>query len=235
MKLLSLLTFISTSALCQNHISCAIPIIRYEVEAIDNWGPDQKKLTGSAISYGVVMKYSIQPSVILGSRKLSVVVGGGYNNLVFRLRRPFDFESLVQPVFYTKRYAYNNLTGILGLKYRWLSTKKYEMETEIAYSWLLTFRQTYTPTRRHVSSDPHKQINRDFMKYGGQATATLGVRKSVKTRLMVGFDLVIPFYTRWRMDEIFDDDSTEFFSAKYGFGANINVVYRLNKSQPAEP
>lgn len=201
----------------QNSISISTPFIFNVVEITDNFGPHQQ-IGGNAFGYGVNFKCNFRPNILRLNKNLSFKVGVGYFRQQFNLERPFHFDSPIQILYYTDNYSYDNLQWILGLAYKNPLKQKNYLNIELLYNGLNSFRQKYNTSSG--GSAQESQIESDRYNYGCIITISTGLQKDIgdDKRYSVGLNLIMPIYTKWRKDSIFDDDPTEYCHPKFSLG-----------------
>ena len=217
----------------QNSLSISMPVIYSSVKVKDNWTPStspvyQEFLNGSATGYGANVTYSFTPFFMNPTKNLKVNVGVGYFNQRFDVKRPFNYSSPLFLVFYTDYYSYHCLNLLVGINYNY-ELRKFYLNCGLTYNWLSSFQQVY---KLYTET---KQINSLNMDLGNILALTLGVKKKLTGKFLIGFDVLIPLYTTWRHDKIFNDDPATFYQPHSSIGANISFTYLLKSRLDKQP
>jgi hypothetical protein len=220
------LTTIAASG--QSEMSLSFPIIYSTVTVKDNWTPPtapayKEYLDGSAIGYGANVNYLFRPGLLLKNKNFRITVGAGYFNQKFNIIRPFNYSSQIYIGFYTEDYSYHCLQGAAGLAYSYPLGKRYFLSSQLTYNWLHSFKQKYSPTREDFPT----QVNKAQISFGNMLLLSVEGQRMIGKNLSMGLNIVAPLYTKWRNDNIFDDDPSTFFHPKFSLGASLNVVYHF--------
>ncbi|MBX2965149.1 MAG: hypothetical protein KF845_03320 [Cyclobacteriaceae bacterium] len=219
----------------QSTLSVSAPAIWSNVKVKNNWTPPtapnyKEYLRGSAFGYGVSLNYSFQPKFIIKDKDLLINVGIGYFKQRFDIRRPFDYSSPLEPVFYTDYYSYHCLQGVIGVTYNYPIGVNYSLSGNLSYSWLRSFQQDYTPTSNHgyghLTQTNHNQID-----FGRILILSIGINRNLGDRFSLGLNLLTPVYTRWRNDRIFRDNPSTFYHPSFSIGASISATYHFKKKR----
>jgi hypothetical protein len=229
-------TLVSFNSYGQSSLSVSFPMIWSDVKVKDNWTPPtapnyKEYREGSAFGYGINLSYSIQPGFIIKNKQFSINIGAGYFKQRFDVVRPFNYNSPLYLIFYTDHYSYHSLMGALGLKYHRAIGKKYLLSGSLTYTILQSFRQEYTPYHNSGGTKFPDQIDKSSIDFGKMCSISVGLDKQLGDRFSAGIQLLFPFYTRWRNDEIFDDDPLTFSRPDFSLGSVITIAYVLKKSQ----
>ncbi len=218
----------------ESSLSVSFPTIWSNVKVMDNWTPPtalnyKEYLDGSAFGYGVNINYTFQPRLVIKDKHFFVNIGTGYFNQRFDVSRPFNYNSFLFIPYYTDHYAYQCLNFSVGLTYKYPLGKKYFLISDLFYYQLNSFRQSYTPTYSSPNRgfDGFTQFNSDKINFGRMISLSLGVKRDLGQRLYLGVQIVSPVYTRWRNDNIFDDDPSTFSSPGFSLGTSITIGYHL--------
>lgn len=234
---LAYLTIISSTVSGQSGFTLSIPVIYSKVELLNNWSPStainrQNQFDGTSIGTAINLNYSLHPTLLIKDKNILMNIGVGYFNQRFYVRRPFDYNSPLQPIFYTDNYVYHGFQGILGLSYRYTLGKKYFLLANLSYSWMRSFRQDYTPTSNYGYGEL-TQINRNQIDFGNMLLLAVGLNRNMGDKFALRLNVLAPIYTRWRNDKIFKDDTSTFSHPKLSLGISIAVAYNLkSKVQP---
>ncbi|MBS1949602.1 MAG: hypothetical protein JST37_01225 [Bacteroidetes bacterium] len=234
--LISFLCFATYGLHAQNSLTVSTPFIFSSVKVKDNWTPPtspvyKEFLSGSTLGYGLQATYSFHPSLILQNKNLTMDVGLGYFNQRFNIQRPFNYNSFIYIIYYTKHYTYNNVDLSLGLTYKTSFDNKYFIRANISYHSLHTFRQVYTPTYTSPNRgfDGYSQINHKSIDFGTKINCTVELDRITNEKFSIGIGLLAPLYIRWRNDAIFDDNPNTFYNPLFSLGFNLSVTYCLSK------
>lgn len=224
---------LSFSSYAQSSLSISVPIIWSNVKVKDNWTPTtapnyEEYRKGSAFGYGANLNYSFQPKFIIKDKRFSVNFGGGYFKQRFDIRRPFDYDSPLEPIFRTDYYSYHCWQASVGLSFTHTLNKKYFLLTNLSYSILQSFKQEYTPIYGFPTQENHHQIN-----FGKALPLSVGLNKYFGNQFSLGLYVVVPVYTRWRNDKIFNDDPSTFSQPDFSLGTSVSIAYHFKaKHQP---
>jgi len=220
----------------QSSLSLSAPVIWSKVKVKDNWTPPtapnyKEYIEGSASGYGINLNYSFHPGFIIKDKHFSVNVGGGYFKQRFDIRRPFNYDTQLQPIYYTDNYSYHSWQWTGGLTYSY-PLNKYALTANVSYSELRSFRQEYTPDSGLPSSYGFfTQVNRNQIDFGKILSLGIGVSRYFGKRFLIGVNMIAPVYTRWRNDPIFGDDPDTFSNPKFSLGASLHVSYNFKTKQ----
>jgi len=231
------LTTIQITVYGQAGFTLSVPVIYGKVELTNNWSPPtainrHNQFDGTSLWTAINLDYSFDPTFLIKNKKILMNIGLGYFNQQFNVKRPFDYNSPLQPMFYTDNYAYYGLQGTLGMSYNYSLRKNYFLSGNLSYSWLRSFRQEYTFLYTYLGSD-RIQVNNNQIDFGNMLILSIGIYKHLGSKLSLGLDIIAPLYTCWRNDKIFKDDPSKFSHPKYSFGSSLSITYRLKtKHQP---
>jgi hypothetical protein len=211
-----------------NAIGISIPVIWNNSEATYYSLGNRKEPTGKATSYGININYS--RSIF---KNLFGMAGIGYFKQNFGINRPFDFNDPTNLLFYTEKYSYDNMNWLIGIGYKKQLKKTMYAKALIFYNGLISFKQNYTPTHLSNASLQTIQVNNKSIRIGGMANIQAGVEKMINKKISIGFDLVLPIYTRWNDDEIFfeygyADDTQQIARNKFSIGTILSCNYHFN-------
>ncbi len=215
----------------QNSLTLSTQAIHSKVEVKDNWSPPtavhrKDKLEGTAKGYGASLNYAFRLPFLLKDPRVRLTVGAGYFKQRFDLKRPFDYDSFLYVIFYTDNYAYHSWEWSVGLEYKYPLSKNYSLSGNLSYNWLKSFRQEYRPTFHHGDGDP-TQTNYKQIDFGNMARLEFGLNRDFGSMFSIGLHAVVPLYTRWRNDEIFNDDPSGFSNPKFSVGSSVNISYNF--------
>jgi len=213
----------------QNSLSVSFPMILSDVTVRDNWTPStapfyKEYLSGSALGYGINFNYSFQPKFLIKDKHFTLIIGAGYFIQRFDVRRPFSYNSPIEIIYYTDYYLYHCWQWIGGLTYSY-PLNKYNLVANMSFTQFYSFRQEYTPTRKDFST----QVNSDKIDFGKMLSLSVGVNRYLGKRFLLGLNLLIPIYSRWRNDRIFNDDPATFYQPESSVGLYISVAYHLKE------
>ncbi|HRK53186.1 MAG TPA: hypothetical protein PK185_04675 [Cyclobacteriaceae bacterium] len=221
----------SLYAFGQNGFALSAPVIYSKVEAPNNWSPPTavnrlNQFNGTSIGYGINLNYSFRPTFITKNQHFFLNIGAGYYNQRFDLERPFDYVSPLLPIFYTDLYSYYCWQLSAGLTYNYPLSKNYFLSGNLSYNKLNSFRQEYTPTSNHGYGEL-TQVNHNRIDFGNTLVLAIGLNRNLGNGFLLGLNVLVPLYIRWRNDKIFKDDPTEFSHPKFSLGSSISITYRL--------
>lgn len=223
-----ILLLTSITAFSQSEMSLTLPIVYSTVTVRDNWTPPtapgyKEYIDGSAIRYGASLNYLFRLGALIKDENFKVSIGAGYFNQQFNVTRPFNYSSPIYIGFFTEKYAYHCLQGSLGMAYNFELNLKYSIITQLNYNWVHSFNQKYTPTYEDYPSEhTSSQIN-----FGGTLLLSIGVQRKVGKSFSAGAGIVVPLFTKWRNDKIFEDDPTTFSHPEFSLGVSVSLVYHL--------
>ena len=211
----------------QSSLSISAPTIWSNIKVKDNWTPPtaphyKKYRGGSAFGYGVNLNYSFQPKFIIKDKHFSINVGAGYFKQRFDIRRPFNYNSGIYIIYRTDNYSYHCWQWAGGLTYSY-PINKYALTANVSYSQLYSFRQEYSPT----SGDPG-QVNKHKIDFAKMLSFSLGIQRNIGNEISIEVNVLLP-YSRWRNDEIFDDDPLTFSKPTFSIGTSISIAYHFKK------
>ena len=152
----------------------------------------------------------------------------GYLKQRFNIERPFNYDSPLQPIFYTDHYSYHCFQDIIGLGYKYPLKDKFSLAANASYSWLKTFRQNYTPRSNH-GYGKLTQTNNLQLDFGHVIMFELGAQRQSGNKFSVGLNILAPIYMRWRNDIIFNDNPSEFSNPKLSLGFSLITKYRIEQ------
>lgn len=242
MKNLILSIIISVTYICvsnisfgQSGLSMSIPTIWSKVSIKDNWtpitAPSYKEYReGTAFGYGLDFNYSFQPKFIISDKHFFLNVGVGYFNQTFNVTRPFNYNTLNRPIYYTDNYSYHNWQWIIGVRYTY-RLNKCDLIANLSYTELKSFRQEYTPTYGPSSYGFYTQVNRQKIDFGKMLFFDVGLNKRLGDRFLIGLNIIVPVYTRWRNDTIFNDDPATFSKPEFSIGSSLHGSYIFKNKQ----
>ena len=219
----------------QSILSVSVTTIWSDVEVKNNWSPptafDRKDyFDGTSLGTAINLNYSFHPTLLIKNRNILMNIGVGYFNQRFNVKRPFDYNSPLRPVFYTDNYIYSGLQWILGLSYCYPIKEKYFLKSNLSYTWMRSFRQDYTPTSNYGYGQL-TQVNRNQIDFGNILLPAIGLNRNLGDKFAIGLSVLAPVYIRWRNDKIFKDDSSSFSHPKFSFGFSISSTYFIKRKK----
>ena len=219
------------NAFGQGSINFSIPFIINSVRMENNWSPPtainrKKYFNGTSLAYGANLTYSFRPNSIIKNENMCLLIGIGYFKQRFDIERPFNYDSPLQPIFYTDHYSYHCLQTIIGIGHKYPIKDKFHLSSNLLYSWLNSFRQDYTPTSNH-GYGKLTQTNNSNINFGHTILLEFGAYRQLNSKLSSGLNILVPLYTRWRNDIIFNDNPSEFSNPKFSVGLSLSTTYRL--------
>ena len=232
MKLfLCFFTLLSLSSYGQSHISVSAQNIWGSTKVKDNWTPSTapayKELSGSYLGKGVNIAYVFHPKLLIRDTNFSVNIGMGFFNQRFDMRRPFNYNTTLLIVIHSHDYIYKSWQGLLGLSYKY-RLKKYFVSGSALYNIFQSYEQEYIPDASNTSVFP-KEVHNTNIDFGKMLTLNVGLNRYLGDKFSLGLSIITPVYTRWRNDEIFDDNPETFFRPESSLGFSINAAYHLKK------
>ncbi|MCZ8021536.1 MAG: hypothetical protein O9302_07155 [Cyclobacteriaceae bacterium] len=212
-------------------LSISLPLIFSKVKIKDNWTPStapnyKEYLGGTAFGHGFDLEYTFHPGFLIKDRHFSVNVGVGYFKQRFNIKRPFNYDSQFEPIYYTDNYLYHSWHWMGGLTYTY-SFINYTLIANVSYRQLRSFQQEYTPANARSSYGFITQVNRNQFDFGKILSFDVGIRRRLGERFLIGLNIIAPVYTRWRNDSIFNDDTATFSKPEFSLGTSLNVSYNL--------
>lgn len=217
----------------QNELTLSTSIIYSSIEVPNNWSPPtavnrQNKFKGNGLGWGTHVTYSFHPNFLIKNKNIRMNLGFGYFKQLFNIERPFDYDSPMQPIFYTDNYSYHCFQSIVGFAYTRSIGSKFSINGNLSYRWLRSFRQDYTPTASYGHGDL-TQVNRNQIDFGDLLILEIGVNRNLGNRYSVALNLLTPLYARWRNDKIFKDDTSTYSHPRFSLGSSISVIYNLRR------
>lgn len=212
--------FISYWSIAQNkkhnEWSVSVPIVWSKAEITNVYGPS-RQIGGSAWSYGVNTFYS---RIIY--KGLFAKTGLGYFKQSFGIQRPFDYPGPTQPLYTTRSYHYHSWHFIIGLGYLIELEKTSSLKSTVTYNIYQSFKQTYKPQTQNPPL-----VNKDQFHFGRSVIFSAGFCQKVDERISLGLDLLLPVYTRWRMDKQFRENTNEYYGPEKIIGLAISGSYKF--------
>lgn len=194
----------------------SIPFVWNKYEITNLIGPT-RLIGGSGWSKGINLTFS-KPL-----RKDFLLCGGvGFYEQNFDLHRPFDYTSPTKPLFTTRQYVYQNIQWIIGGVYRIRLSNSISIICQVTYNSYHSFKQVY-----YTETNNPEQVNNRNIDLGSSINFSLGMRKKVGEKLLIGADALLPFAMKWRKDIIFRENTSEFHEAKASIGFSLSITYVL--------
>lgn len=207
-------------------IGLSIPIIWNNTEIFNVYsGARAKFISGSAVSLGVNFNYSRNIF-----KNIFFVGGIGYYKQNFGIVRPFDFngDTTTKYGYHTKKYSYGNINSIIGLRYNHELNRNYSLCGSLLFNGLYSIHQKYIPISLTNYAIKKYQVESNSFSFGRMLNLNLGANRKISKKLSVGVDLVLPLYTRFRKDRIFQENANEFYHSKFSIGTNISIKHNLH-------
>ena len=233
------LTFLLTGGCFgQPSVSLSVPMLWGKVQVKDNWTPStapnyKEYLTGFSVSSGIHIHGSFQPGFVIKNKNILFNIGAGYFYQRFDVNRPFEYRSMVEPIFYTDHYSYLCYHGDVGLTYKHtINSEKYFMTYNITYRVLKSFQQNYTPTYS-VGTDFYTMIDRRHINFGKMMLLSVGLNRRVGNQLSIGVNAIAPLYIQWRNDAVFNDDPATLYRPGFSLGVSLSISYDFKRKQPS--
>lgn len=222
-----------------NEIAATGTYIYNKVTVFDIYsGARARNRTGTVIGNGANLSYA---RTIY--KNFYAKVGFGYFDQTFGIHRGFNFKETVTQtkLFYTtKHYSYYSLNYSGGIGYNALISKGKSkiLPKNSAFRFLLAYNRfnTYKQVFEHdyggnLFGNPNPQIRKDVYLLGSSVVLQTGLNVPVYKGFGIGIDLVAPVYNRWRKDEIFKDDMSEFHGADFSIGSSISINYNFKTNK----
>ena len=190
-------------------------------------GARAKDISGNALSNGININYS--KSIY---RNFYGKIGIGYFKQKFGIVRPFDFRETVistNLLYSTKYYQYKNFNYFIGFGYSKNLSNKYSVKISTIYSFLNSFKQEFNNGGYTSREFGNPQTRKEKYHFGNSLITQAGLFREVYKNYKIGVDLLLPVYNKWRKDEIFREDSNEFYGSNFSIGTSINLIYSFNK------
>lgn len=108
---------------------------------------------------------------------------------------------------------------------------KCDLIANLSYTELKSFRQEYTPTYGPSSYGFYTQLNRQKIDFGKMLSFDVGLNKRLGDRFLIGLNIIVPVYTRWRNDTIFNDDPATFSKPEFSIGSSLHGSYIFKNKQ----
>ena len=224
-SLISCVSAVAQTSKMKSSIGVSIPVIWNNSEGVYYSLGNRKTPTGNAVSYGININYNRNIY-----KNVFGIVGVGYYEQAFGIRRPFDFTSpdSTKPLVHTKAYSYNTLHFLIGIGYRLKLNKTLFVDGILTYNCYNSFRQKYK--QEYIQN--YNQITRKTWSIGNTINMNIGVERQVSKRISVNTDLFLPIRTHWNNDEIFykyiySDDTQIIARNKFSIGAIISCKYHF--------
>ncbi len=103
---------------------------------------------------------------------------------------------------------------------------------------MYNFFNTYKQEFKNAASDasilygyPNPEIRKEKYNFGHSVFIQLAIKRNFGKNFGVELSAVLPVYTRWRKDSIFDEDTNEFYSPDASFGGAFSFIYQFNSKQ----
>lgn len=192
-------------------------------------GARAKNITGEAFSSGFNLNYSRTIYKNFFAR-----VGVGLFNQRFEIVRPFDFDQIpagTKILFSTNYYTYSTLNYLGGGGYNW-RLRKYNLRLFGLYNFFRTYKQEFKSNANDIFTSTYgianPQIRKDKYTFGHSFLMQVAIKRNFGKNFGVELSAVLPVYTRWRKDEIFKEDTNEFYSPDASFGGAFSFIYQFN-------
>ena len=124
-RILNAILFLTTcfNTFGQSSISFSAPFIFNSVNFKNNWSPPtainrRDYFNGTATAYGTNLTFSFRPKYIVKNENITLTIGMGYLRQRFDIERPFNYDSPLEPIFYTDHYSYHCFQAIIGVRYK---------------------------------------------------------------------------------------------------------------------
>jgi hypothetical protein len=177
-------------------------------------------INGSGQSLGFTIKYDRK---IL--KWLNITAGTGYYNYNFDIERNFNYglETQTNLGYATKKYAYHCLPLSIGIESK-MTIQNYTVIVGVDYINYITFGQKYTPYG-NVPQGPEKK-NESYY-FGKSILLSPGISRNINDA-SIGLKLRIPASEKWKKDEIFKENQSEFNKESFhGLGLSLSVSHKI--------
>ncbi len=173
------------------------------------------------------------------TRNVFAIVGLGYFNQRFGIKRGFDFyePNSTTGLFYTtNRYSYSCVNYFGGLGFRTQLEKKrgkiIKTNSDLRFSAIVNIYNTYQQEFKHdfganFLGNPNPQIRKNSYQYGTSIQLMAGILRPVYKNFKIGIDIAVPAYNRLKKDEIFREDPQKLHGVNISIGTSINLIYDL--------
>ncbi|TAD84051.1 MAG: hypothetical protein EAY75_13825 [Bacteroidetes bacterium] len=141
-------------------------------------------------------------------------------------QRLINYPSPTFLLFYSDKYAYNNLSLNLGYECRFKLKQNYTITTGIDVNGLYTFSQYCRLTANPDGSIHYRSRNARML--GFFAGLDVGLIKNFK-RVSIGPKIKIPVFSRLKTDATFSEETDDNYGDQWlsGIGLGISVIYKL--------
>lgn len=211
----------SQKELRKNKISVSLPVIWNTTTIYNSFsGARAGDIKGDAVSHGVNLAYkrSVHPNFF-------IALGVGLFTQKFGIQRPFIFDDPTNLLFTTKWYKYANYHYLLGIAYQAKLSNKYNFEATISYNGYETYRQEFRPLFISNESKQSTKVRNVNYKFGESFIVQGGINRKVYKDIKAGMDILIPFYTRWKKDEVFLENPNDTYHPGFSAGLALNISY----------
>jgi hypothetical protein len=208
-----------------DQLGVSIPLIYNNTRILNVYsGARAAHITGKAVSVGININYSRDIA-----EDVFIMGGLGYFNQNFGIVRPFNFDGdTTKYGYHTKRYSYKNINWIVGAGYNYSLKKNYSLRGSLLFNGFYCFNQKYIPVSLTEYAFKNYQVESRKFSFGQMLNLNMGGYRKVTQNVIIGADLVLPVYTRWRKDRIFEENENEYYTSRFSVGANITVKYLLH-------
>lgn len=183
-----------------------------------------KRPNSKTTNYGVNVNYSRRIY-----KEFYGMLGVGYFKQSFSIVRPFRYTEPIEVLRHTKSYSYRNLYLLAGIKYkRTIINENYKVQGGINYSYLHSYQQNY----RVNGSNNLQQTNNVSLPLCDIISLDIGIERKFGKRFSIELDGMLPFYVKWRMDDMFfrydySEDSQRAAINNFSIGSMFSVLYHF--------
>jgi hypothetical protein len=206
----------------KSQVSLNIPIIWNHTEVLDVFKETiHPYISGKAFSYGLNAAYNY--TVVKG---LYITGSFGFFNQRFGIGRPSLLKVVLdsgisnKPIYSPEHYGYYSLDAGLGIGCRVPISKEYTINAALAIHNLYTFHQRYvTGKGKGTKFNMGNKYN-----FGQRGELKLGAMRNINGKYAAGFEFLVPFYNRWRKDDIFNENNSEYHKPFKTAGINLSIL-----------
>lgn len=208
----------------KNSISISIPFV-YNYTTIYNTSGYYREVSGSGIGSGLRLNYD---RVI--SNKVYLKVGAGIFIQAFGIQRLYTNitpQDTGMPTTdlgkTTKYYKYACFELIFGGGYLHRINEKNNLDIGLTYNPLFSFSQTYISTKKF---NPPTVTNNHYL-FAHNINGTITLNKQINSKLIFQYGFIVPLMTRWRKDDRFFENKSEFYKPKFHLGVTLGMKYNF--------
>jgi hypothetical protein len=229
--LLIILLFLTLAIKAQskniNSVGVSLPIIWNNSYGVFYALGTRKEPEGKSKSMGVNINYN---KTIYKS--FFGILGIGYLNQNFKIKRPFEFDDPTNLLFSTKSYSYKSINFAIGAGYLANLNKKFLLKNSIIFSQISSYKQNYIPQFLSNSSIQNSQTNTEFINIGNMLNIEVQLAYKLSNKFSLGFGVNLPIIVKWKNDNMFfeydfSNDSQIIAYNKSSIGSLITINYNI--------